>query len=184
MKLGIYIGSFNPVHIGHINVVNFLIKNNYIDKVLIVPTLNYWNKNNLIDIKHRINMLKFYEDENIKIDDKNNKYIYTYELMKNLENYYLKYNLYLIIGADNIINFDKWKNYKELLKYKIIVVNRNGIDIEKYIKKYEESNFIIVKNYNFINISSSEIRNDLDSKYLDKKVLNYIKKNNLYRNEK
>ena len=60
MKLGIYIGSFNPVHNGHINLVEFLINNNYVDEVLIVPTGNYWDKQNLIDLKQRIEMLKFF----------------------------------------------------------------------------------------------------------------------------
>ena len=85
MKLGIYIGSFNPVHLGHIDVVNYLINNKIVDKILIVPTLNYWDKNDLIDIKHRINMLKLIENKKIKIDDKNNNYIYTYELMNKLK---------------------------------------------------------------------------------------------------
>ena len=180
MKLGIYVGSFNPVHIGHIDVVNYLIKEKYVDKVLIVPTLNYWNKFNLIDIKHRINMLKYFENDFIKIDTKNNKYIYTYELLNKLGKEYDD-ELYLIMGADNIIEFDKWKNYKELLKYKIIVVNRNNIDINKYIKKYNTNNFIVINGYKYIDISSTELRENLNSKYIDKKVLDYIKKNNLFR---
>ena len=180
MRLGVYVGSFNPVHIGHIDVVNYLIKEKYVDKVLIVPTLNYWNKFNLIDIKHRINMLKIFENEDIKIDTKNNKYIYTYELLNKLSKEYDD-ELYLIMGADNIIEFDKWKNYKKLLKYKIIIVNRNNIDINKYIKKYNTNNFIVINDYKFIDISSTKLRENLNSKYIDKKVLDYIKKNNLFR---
>ena len=180
MRLGVYVGSFNPVHIGHIDVVNYLIKEKYVDKVLIAPTLNYWNKFNLIDIKHRINMLKIFENEDIKIDTKNNKYIYTYELL-NILSKECDDELYLIMGADNIIEFDKWKNYKELLKYKIIVVNRNNIDINKYIKKYNTNNFIVINDYKYIDISSTELRENLNNKYIDKKVLDYIKKNNLFR---
>lgn len=180
MRLGIYIGSFNPPHKGHIDVVNYLIKNKYVDKVLIVPTLNYWDKQNLIDIRDRINMLKFYENNDILIDNKNNKYIYTYELMRVLSKEYMDDELYLIIGADNIIDFDKWKNYEELLKYKIIIMNRDDIDIYKYIKKYNTNNFIVINDYKYIDISSTEIRNNLNSKYIDKKVLEYIKKYNLY----
>ena len=47
MKIAIYVGSFNPVHKGHIKVVKKILKE-YVDKVIIVPTMNYWNKNNLI----------------------------------------------------------------------------------------------------------------------------------------
>ena len=179
MKLGIYIGSFNPPHKGHIYVVNYLLDNNVVDKVLIVPTANYWDKQNLPDIKHRINMLKFYEKDNIKIDDVNNGYAYTYELMRKLSEEYPSDNLYLIIGADNIINFDKWKNYQELLKYNIIVMKRDNVDINKYINKYH-GNFTIIDDYEPFNISSTQIRNNVSDKYLDKEVINYIKEHNLY----
>ena len=178
MRLGIYIGSFNPVHKGHIDVVNYLLTNNY--KVLIVPTLAYWDKDNLAPIIDRINMLKYFENDKIKIDQEHNKYAYTYQLMRALKKNYDD-ELYLIIGADNIIEFDKWKEYQELLKYKIIVMNRDNIDINSYIEKYHSNNFIVVNDYKYIDISSSEIRNNLDSKYLDSKVLKYIKDNNLYR---
>ncbi len=180
MRLGIYIGSFNPVHIGHVKVVNYLLDNNYLDKILIVPTLNYWDKNDLVDIKDRINMLKFFETDKITIDEEHNHLIYTYELLEDLKKIYDD-ELYLIIGADNILHFNEWKNYEKLLKYPIIIMNRNNIDISECIKKYPKNNFVIISDYPYIEISSSEIRNSLDSKYLDKRVLEYIKKNNLYR---
>ena len=179
MKLGIYMGSFNPPHKGHISVINHLLNNNYVDKIIVVPTLSYWDKNNLIDIKDRINMLKLYESENIIIDTKHNDLIYTYDLVKNIEKEYPEYQLFIIIGADNIIELDKWKEYQKLLKYNIIVMKRNNIDIEKYINKLD-GNFIIISDFKQIDISSTNIRSNLSSKYLDKKVLDYIKKHNLY----
>ena len=181
MNLGIYVGSFNPPHKVHIHIVKYLLENKIVDRVLIVPTGNYWNKNNLVDIKHRINMLKFYETENIKIDTVNNDYAYTYQLMRKLKEDYHDDVLNLIMGADNIINFDKWKNYQELLEYNIIIMNRDGIDINEYIKKYPDGKFILLKNYQEINVSSSDFRNNIDKDCLDEKVYQYIKKNNLYR---
>ncbi len=182
MRLGVYIGSFNPVHNGHIKLVNYLLDNQVVDKVLIVSTTGYWDKTNLVDIKKRIDMLKFFESDNIIIDQKHNNIKYTYELMRELTSEYDD-ELYLIIGADNIINFDKWKNYEELLNYKIIVMNRNNIDIDSYIKKYNTPNFIVINDFPFLDISSTEIRNNLDNEYLDKRVLEYIRKNNLYEKE-
>ena len=183
MRLGVYIGSFNPVHNGHIKLVNYLLDNNYVDKVLIVATLGYWDKTNLVNIIDRINMLKYFESENIIIDNKHYNHRYTYELMRKLSKEYND-ELYLIMGADNIINFDKWKNYEELLNYKIIVMNRNNIDIKSYIKKYNTSNFIVVNDYEFLDVSSTEIRNNLNNRYLDKRVLEYIRTNNLYKEVK
>ena len=182
MRLGVYIGSFNPVHNGHIKLVNYLLDNNQVDKVLIVPTIGYWDKTNLVDINKRIDMIKIFQNDNIIIDEKHNNIEYTYELMRELKKEYND-ELYLIIGADNIISFDKWKNYEELLTYKIIVMNRNNIDINSYISKYNTPNFIVINDFDFIDVSSTEIRNNLDNEYLDKRVLEYIRKNNLYKKE-
>ena len=179
MRLGVYIGSFNPVHNGHINLVNYLLEENYVDRVLIVPTIGYWDKRNLVDINHRINMLKFFENDNILVDINHNNYEFTCELMDSLKEDIVD-DLYLIMGADNIINFDKWKNYQDLLKYNIIIVNRDNINIDDYTKNYNTSNFIICRDYKPLNISSTFIRGNLDDKYLDKRVYNYIKENNLY----
>ena len=122
-------------------------------------------------------MLKIFENDKIIIDTKLNKNIYTYVIMDELKKEYND-ELYLIIGADNIINFDKWKNYQELLKYNIIVMNRSDIDIEKYINKYN-GNFTIINDFN-MPISSTDIRNCLSEDYLDKDILKYIEENNLY----
>lgn len=181
MKLGIYIGSFNPPHKGHIHVVNYLINNNVVDKVLIIPTENYWDKQNLVKLNHRINMLKYYENNSIIVDKENNNYSYTYLLMRKLKKDYKDDILYLIIGADNIINFNKWKYYKELLKYNIIIMNRDGIDIEKYIKNYSQGHFIILKDFKPINISSTNIRSGKTNELLDEFVYEYINTHHLYR---
>ena len=184
MRLGVFIGSFNPVHKGHIHLVNYLLDNNYVDQILIVATQKYWNKQDLVDIKHRINMLKFFETDKIHIDCEHNDISYTYLLMQELSKKYY-HDLYLIMGADNIINFDKWKNYQELLKYKIIIMNRNGIDINKYLEKYNKDNFIVLDNYPSLDLSSTGVRVNNKNEFLDPKVLNYIKKNGLYeRNSK
>ena len=181
MRLGVYMGSFNPPHKGHIKVVNYLLEKGIVDKVLIVPTLNYWNKQDLVDIKDRINMLRFYESDNVIVDTENNQFIYTYELLNQLKKTHQEDELYLVIGADNLKDFDKWKNYQELLKNKIIVMNRDNIDILKYLENLGKNNFIVLNDFPSINISSTEIRNNLNSEYIDKKVLTYIKKHHLYK---
>lgn len=182
MKIGIYVGSFNPIHLGHVNVVNYLLDNKYLDKIFIVPTKNYWDKKDLVDINKRIDMLKYIENDNIVIDTVNNNYDYTYQI---LNEYGKEYNdIYLIIGADNIIKFNEWKNIDDILKYNIIVLNRDNIDVKYYIDKYrfDINKFIILNDYPYIDISSSIIRNNIDDnkKYLDSRIYKYIKDNNLY----
>lgn len=181
MKIGIFIGSFNPPHLGHLDIIKYLLNKKYVDKILIVPTKNYWNKTNLIDINKRIAMLKFYENDNIKVDTSNNNYQYTYQLMRKLKKEYSHDELYLIIGADNIINFKKWKNYEELLTYNIIIMTRNNIDILRYTS-HLTGKFTVVNDYNFTDISSTKIRNNvfLNKKYLQKDIYHYIIENKLY----
>ncbi len=184
MKIAVYVGSFNPVHKGHIKVAKTVLKK-LVDKVIIVPTLNYWDKNNLININNRINMLKFYETNNIIIDTKNNKYEYTYQVLRNIKKEYKNSEIYLIIGNDILENFHKWKNINEILKYNIIVIKRNNIDLNIY-KQYEKYNFIYLDKVSKKEISSTVVRkmilenNKEVLKYIDLKVYNYIKRNNLY----
>ncbi|MBQ7140227.1 MAG: nicotinate (nicotinamide) nucleotide adenylyltransferase [Bacilli bacterium] len=183
MKIGVYVGSFNPVHIGHKYVMDYLFDNNYLDKIIVIPTKEYWNKTNLVDIKHRVNMLKFYENEKIIINDYLNDYEYTYEILNVLKRENPNNELYLIIGADNIEKFHLWKNVEEILKHKVIILNRDDIEIDKYVNKFKQKdNFIILKNFEKIDISSTEIRNNIDekSKYLDYNIYKYIKSKNLY----
>ncbi len=185
MRLGVFVGSFNPVHEGHMHVVHYLIDKGILDKVLIIPTLPYWDKNNLASIEDRVNMLRFYENENVIIDTVHNVHPYTYQVMRSLEQDYPNDELLLIIGADNIIQFDKWMEYKELLKRRIIVVNRNNIDISKYIEKYEEKdNFIVLQDFDFINISSTNIKEGDGLNNLKPEVYQYIKEHNLYKDDK
>lgn len=186
MKIGIYVGSFNPPHKGHIKIVNHLI-NKYLDKVIIIPTGNYWEKLDLVNINHRINMLKLYENKNIIIDDKNNNLEYTYQILNSLKLKYKDDELYLIIGADNIVNFDKWKNYEQILTYNLIILNRNNIDVLEYLEKLNKKDkYVIVNDLPNIDISSTLIRNKLNNKdydlsmYVDDCILNYIRENNLY----
>lgn len=179
MRIGVFVGSFNPVHEGHIKIVNHLLDKNYLDKILLLATPNYWDKQDLISVEHRINMLKFYETDKIIVDDIHNNFPYTYQVLRSLKKDY-KDELYLIIGADNIVNLDKWKNIDELLKYKIIILNRDNIDINKYLDKYpNKENFIVVDDYVPLDVSSTKIRNG-DYKYLDSKVKDYIENNKLY----
>lgn len=179
MKVGVYVGSFNPVHNGHKMIMDYLLENKYLDKIIVIPTLSYWDKNNLIDIKDRINMLKYLENENIIIHTTLNKYEYTYEILDELKKEYN--DLYLIIGADNLEKFNLWKNVDKILENKILIINRNSIDVSKYMNN---KNFILVNGLDEINISSTYIRENINKKdieyLLDKDVLKYIKDNNLY----
>lgn len=190
MKVGVYIGSFNPIHKGHKQVVDHLLKNNYVDKIIIIPTGNYWDKNNLIDIEDRINMAKFYESSNIVVNDKLYEYEHTYQILNSLKSEGDR--LYLVIGSDNLPKFHLWENVDEILEYEVLVMPRGDLDISKYIEKFKNKNkFILVDKFKSIDTSSTLIRklikvHDINKlkKLLDEDILNYILKNNLYKKQK
>ncbi len=186
MKLGIYVGSFNPIHMGHIKIVRELIDKNYVDKVYIIPTMGYWQKQDLIDIKDRINMCKCIETDNIIVDNHHHyKYQYTYEILSSLKQKYIGDSLYLIIGADNVPKLHLWQNIDQILKYPIIIINRNNIDLDSYLNQFPDARFIIANDINPLAISSTLIRKNVNyqTQYLDSKVLSYIKKHHLYGTE-
>jgi len=188
MKIGVFVGSFNPVHKSHIKIAKSLIDKKYVDKVLIIPTNNYWNKTNIIDLKYRIDMLKYYETKNIIIDNENNNYEYTYQIINALKRKNPDDEFSLIIGADNIINFDKWKNYQDLLKLELIIFNRNDVDVLYYLNKLNKNDKYIIENIDNDNVSSSIVRENIKDKeflrnYLDDEIIEYIYKNNLYGEE-
>ena len=181
MRIGVYPGSFNPVHKGHIRIVRHLLRKRYVDQVLIVPTGNYWQKQDLLPVKERIKMLKYFENGKIVIEEEYNALPYTYQLMRKLKKRYPEDSLSLIIGADTIVTFDRWVRYKELLKYDFIVLNRNGIDVDRYMKSLGKRNYVVVTDLEEIEISSSYIRENIDDygllkEMIDQRVYRYYKK--------
>ena len=184
MKIGVYVGSFDPIHTGHIKVMDYLIENDYLDKIIILPTPGYWDKKNLTDVDVRSEMIRKIKRDYLIVDNVNNRFQYTYEVLNALNNIYKDDELFLIMSADNIISFDKWMKYEEILSNnKVIVLNRDNIDIAKYVNNFKQKDrFVIIQEYPFINISSTTLRNKIDKDYLDPLVYEYIIENKLYNN--
>ena len=185
MRIGVYVGSFDPIHKGHVSIINHIISKKYVDKILLIPTGNYWDKQCNSKLIDRINMCKYYKSDTIEIVEDNNLLPYTYMLLEELNKKYKNDELYLIIGADNIKTFDLWKNVNSIIENNhILIIPRDGIDINKYVGN--NNKFIIVSDFKMIDISSSNIRkmirdNNSDVlKYIDKDIYKYIKNNRLY----
>lgn len=181
IRIGVFPGSFNPPHKGHIELLNYLINNNYVDKIIVIPTGNYWDKSNLIDVDKRITMLKFYQSDKIIINDDLNDVAYTYLLMRRLKDRYKDACFSLIIGMDNLEKFHLWKNFEELLNNEIIVIPRKDYKCEvpydiKVVDKYLENNISSTKIRELI----KENRTDELDNYLDSNVKKYILENKLY----
>lgn len=188
MKIGIFGGCFNPPHNMHKKIAIDLINNNYLDKVAFVPTGNRYNKKDLIDAKYRIDMLKIMceDNPNLYVSDfeLNNSLTYTYETLDYFKCKYPNDTIYFICGSDNLKEFTTWKRYEYILKnYQILVIGRNNDNIDLLLNKMNSKN-IILTNIKRQDLSSTMIRsslkNNMENNNLDKKVYQYIKKNNLY----
>ncbi len=166
MKIAIYGGSFNPMHRGHEQIVEYILKNLDMDKIIIVPVgIPSHRENNLEQSDTRLKICReiFKDNSKIEVSDieiKSNGKSYTYDtLIKLIEVYGKNNEFFEIIGEDSLKNFKTWKNYKELLKICKLIVFRRNDDEDKEIDKefFKNSNIIILKN-EYYNYSSTEIR--------------------------
>ena len=181
MKIGIYIGSFDPVHKGHIALARHLLRKAYVDRLLIVPTGNYWNKQDLTPVADRIRMLQMFENEDLQIETEYNELPYTYQLLRKLRQRYPEEELVLILGADNLLHFEDWKNAREIMKYPWLILKRDGIDIQANMERLGKSDYTVVTDAKEYDISSSYIRDNIDDYekvkgLIHKKVYDYYQK--------
>ena len=166
MRIAIYGGSFNPMHRGHEQIVEYILKNLDMDKIIIVPVgIPSHRENNLEQSDTRLKICReiFKDNSKIEVSDieiKSDGKSYTYDtLIKLIEVYGKNNEFFEIIGEDSLKNFKTWKNYKELLKICKLIVFRRNDDEDKEIDKefLENPNIIILKN-KYYNYSSTEIR--------------------------
>lgn len=193
MNIGIFGGCFNPPHNMHYDIVRKLINSKYIDKCIIVPTGNNYNKKDLVDIDHRLKMLELIlKDSNIEISGicKNNEYKYTYQQLDYFKTVYPNDTIYFICGTDNLDEFETWQKYKYILReYKLLVIRRDNDSIETLLHKYEmQKENIQIANIDKNPVSSTIIRNyikkseyEILEHYIDKNVIEYIKEKRLYK---
>ena len=189
MRIAIYGGSFNPMHIGHEKIVDYVLNNLNMDKIIIIPVgIPSHRENNLEQSDTRLKICKeiFKGNKKIEVSDieiKSEGKSYTYDTLLKLMDLYGENNEFFeIIGEDSLKSLKTWKNYEELLKIcKFIVFRRKD---DKNIQIDEEflnnKNIIILKN-EYYNISSTEIRNMVKnnediSAFVNKKVKKLIEK--------
>jgi nicotinate-nucleotide adenylyltransferase len=190
MKIGIFGGSFNPPHSGHLNAVSSVARKMGLDKVFVIPS----NQNPLkpdeiatsATPQQRLEMSRLafstlgpqFEVSDLEIARGGKSY--TIDTIKALQEQFPKDNLFLIIGVDNLASFDKWKSWDKILgSVNLIVTSRPGWEIPSGIEALPAPIQTLVENFEFnvarlkngrsisfvtlkdINVSSSEIRRNL-----------------------
>lgn len=188
MKIGIYGGSFNPVHYGHLNIVKYVLNQLKLDKIIVIPVGKPSHKaNNLESGILRTEMCRaaFENLHNVEvsgIETDKDKISYTINTLKKIiEIYGEKNDFYEIIGEDSAYHFKEWKNYEEILKLsKVVVLRRKG-----YIGAIQHKNMIYLESP-FFDISSTEIREKIKNKIdisnlIPEKVKKIIEEKKLFR---
>ena len=162
MKLGIYGGSFNPIHNGHIALAEAFLRQAELDEVwFMVSPQNPLKANaRLLDDKIRFKMVQkvLKHKRNLIACDYEfhlPKPSYTWDTLQRLSNDFPQHQFTLLIGSDNWTAFDRWYHHEEILQnYKIVIYPRLGDEIGKN----ELPDSVSLLNAEFINISSTEIR--------------------------
>lgn len=196
MEIGIYSGSFNPPHTGHAILASYIAQCGIVDKVWLLLTPDNPLK------KHpkgtpsetvRLNMLKMLSsgcpsrleasDFELSLPRPN----YTANTLKHLREQYPQHRFSLIIGADNWLIFDNWRDYKQIIEnHRLIIYPRPGCEINN---ENLPENAVYLKNAPQIEISSTQIRNDISlgknqNFFLTQEVWQYIRDTKLYIRQK
>ncbi|MEM5538991.1 MULTISPECIES: nicotinate (nicotinamide) nucleotide adenylyltransferase [unclassified Olleya] len=192
MKIGLYFGSFNPIHIGHLIIANQLVENSDLDQIwfVVTPHNPFKKKSTLLDNHHRLEMVylatKDYDtlkesDIEFNLPQPN----YTVNTLAYLTEKYPEKEFSLIMGEDNLKSFHKWKNYQVILDHHNIYVYPRISDgkVETQFDKHPKIHHIEAP---IMEISSTLIRNSIKAgknikPLLPEHVWSYLDEMNFYR---
>lgn len=190
MKIGLYFGTFNPIHIGHLAIANYMLEFTDIEQLwfIVSPQSPFKQKQSMLDDYQRLELVNraIEGDDRLRassIEFKLPKPSYTIDTLTYLQEEYPANQFSILMGADNLVHFHKWKNYELIVEnHQILVYPRPGFD---------PSNFKIHKNIHMVDapimeISSTFIRNAIKSgkdirHFLPEKAWRYIEEMNFYR---
>ncbi len=139
MKIGLYFGSFNPIHIGHLIIANHCATHTNLDKVWFVlsPHNPLKESATLLNEYHRLHLVNLAIEEAAYLKASNVEFklpkpSYTIDTLAYLKEQYPQHEFCVIMGGDSFQNISKWKNYKTLLKqHEIYIYQRPGFEIKE-----------------------------------------------------
>lgn len=140
MTIGLFFGSFNPIHTGHLIIADYFANNCALDQVwlIISPQNPLKEKSTLLDEKHRLYMCNIAVEDNYKLQASNIEFhlpkpSYTIDTLTHLQEKYPDNKFVLIMGSDNLASIDKWKNYELLLKnFSFYIYTRPEYEIKNF----------------------------------------------------
>ena len=129
VEIGLFFGSFNPIHTGHLVIANVIKEATDLQQVWFVvsPQNPFKKANTLLNEYDRLRMVELAVEENFDLRACNIEFSlpkpsYTVDTLVRLEERYPQHRFHLLLGSDNLTHFHKWKNYQAILKYRILYV--------------------------------------------------------------
>lgn len=192
MKIGLYFGTFNPIHVGHLIIANHMVEHADLDQVWLVVTPHnpLKKKSTLLDDYHRLQMVFLATEDYPKlkpsdIEFKLEQPNYTVNTLVHLEEKYPIHEFSLIMGEDNLKSFHKWKNYEAILEHHEIYVYPR-ISVEDENLEFKNHSKIHMIDAPVVEISSTAIRSNIKlgknvRPLLPSKVWEYIDHNLFYK---
>ena len=190
MKIGIFGGSFDPPHKGHISILEHCRNEFSLDRIIVVPTGEPPHKDSCrASALHRFNMcrLAFEGCEVSDYETKKTGYCYSADMLEHFKKMYENDELYFIIGGDSLDYIDKWYQPERIFRAAdIIVADRIGSDEDSAKKQVEKfGGKVHIAHNAIVKISSTRIRKCIEEKlpfeqFVGEKVFGYILENNLY----
>ncbi len=184
-----YFGSFNPIHVGHLIIANYVLNETSLNKIWFVvsPHNPLKETKSLLNENHRLHLVRLAIEEEPNFTASNIEFTlpkpsYTIDTLTYLSEKYPQHNFTIIMGGDSLQNITKWKNYEQLLNnYKILVYNRPNYDASIIAHKN-----ITVLNAPLLELSATTIRDNIKAKkstryMLTEPVREYIERNGYYR---
>lgn len=161
-KIGLYFGSFNPIHNGHLTLADYILKNTELEKIWFVvsPQNPLKSLSSLLDNKTRLDLVKLAIEGNDNFIASDVEFFlsypsYTINTLNYLSNKYPQKDFSLIIGQDNLVNFPKWRDYQKILSsYNIYVYPRKDCSFSPL----QEHPSIHLLNSPLLDISATQIR--------------------------
>ena len=191
-KIGLYFGTFNPIHIGHLIIANHMAEHSDVDQIWMVVTPHnpHKQKSSLLDDYHRLHMVHLATEDFPKIKPSDIEFKlpqpnYTVTTLAHLQEKYPQHEFALIMGEDNLNSLHKWKNYEHILtNHDIYVYPRlnSGVLNEQFVNHSKIHRI----DAPVIELSSTFIRESIKNKknvvpMLPHKVWEYIDHNLFYR---
>lgn len=179
MKIGLFFGSFNPIHIGHLIIANTMANTTDLEEVwMVVSPQNPFKKNkSLLHEFDRLKMVELAISENSKLRASDAEFqmprpSYTIDTLARLAEKYPQHEFKLIMGEDNLTQFQNWKNYEQILEfYELYVYPRPNVG-EHAFKQHPKIKFVEAP---LLDISATFIRQSIkDSKPIKYMVLEVV----------